>query len=490
MEKRKSIILKISGAATAIILLLTFLSSTIHSLGIAGVVVGNQQRGGLITNTVRIYGTLDFVESMSIYTCSSGRISYVVSPGDFVEEGDVLFTIQLDTADILERLEFESSRLDIRLASRSHLESELLTAGNRLSALAPAAIVEREAVAPNLLEFERRDMRLAEEIHLAYEFYHTQQLLYASGAIARVHVDDASRRLQNLVNERLQNEENRALAISEHGRSAIRLEEENRLMREQARRVFYAEQSSLNSRIADLQHSLSLLELEIREMHRQIDLLLEQFDEEGIIVAYAPCDGIVTDFSALHNSHVGMGRPVMRIAFVVDNIHQVTVPVPDSVLMADLSIVTRRVSVVNPAVDAIARRGEIIRIITVHGRSYAVIDFISPHRNQGGERLRVLIEDMIQAADFGIIPTPDKLPNTAIREDINGYFILYTEMVSNFLVGSSYYARRRTIEVIYIGERYTFFRFLLDEGPVEEPIIINSDRPVYTGDRVRPVAAG
>jgi hypothetical protein len=76
------------------------------------------------------------------------------------------------------------------------------------------------------------------------------------------------------------------------------------------------------------------------------------------------------------------------------------------------------------------------------------------------------------------------IPLSALREDTNGYFVMYIEAVPRRF-GSSYYARIQRVET---GRRDTTTVAISPVWGIpltEEPIIINSDMPVHVGTRVR-----
>jgi len=75
------------------------------------------------------------------------------------------------------------------------------------------------------------------------------------------------------------------------------------------------------------------------------------------------------------------------------------------------------------------------------------------------------------------------IPVTALRQDQQGYFVLYVESVPRRF-GSGYYLHTLRVEVNRRGFTHAAIRATWGEIP-DTGIVINSDLPVFTGSRVR-----
>jgi multidrug efflux pump subunit AcrA (membrane-fusion protein) len=490
-DNRKKLIIKISGVIVGMLLILTFFSNTIYSLGIAGVVVG-QTHSGVISTTHRAEGVLDFADNMGIYAEYSGRIFLVAREGDRVYAGDTLFYIHADVEDMLERLLQDNNRLARVQLSVDRDEAELALAQGLLAALTPAPFVPREVAPLDLSLFDQNHVRLEAEIERAEAHYHAQQTLFAAGAISRALLDDARSRLHALQADMAKNDHQRAISIYDHQRNAERAEDENRIALEHQARAYENERNALNQRITNLQHSLAALALEETEIRRQIAEHQDSLNAGGISTAYAPYDGVMraAPNAPTHNSFVDRGRPVMGLGILTQEQNQVpymvTAYFPETMDISPATEVARRIRLNIPSHDEHGLIGRIERIAASAGRLRAEISFATSMPVLGGERVEVYIEELFAPSAAAAADGPPLLvlPSHAIREDALGNFILYTERVSNTLLGHSYYVRRASIVIDHIGDRYTAFSAIDD---IEGPIILQSDRPIAVDDRVRPI---
>lgn len=75
------------------------------------------------------------------------------------------------------------------------------------------------------------------------------------------------------------------------------------------------------------------------------------------------------------------------------------------------------------------------------------------------------------------------IPVTALRQDQQGYFVLYVESVPRRF-GSGYYLRALRVDVSHRGFTHAAIRATWGEMP-DTGIVINSDLHVFVGSRVR-----
>ena len=78
---------------------------------------------------------------------------------------------------------------------------------------------------------------------------------------------------------------------------------------------------------------------------------------------------------------------------------------------------------------------------------------------------------------------PHVVPISALRQDQNGYFILYVEPVPRRF-GSGYYLQTLRVEVGRQSFSHGSIRGVWGEIP-DVAIVVNSDIPVHSGNRVR-----
>jgi hypothetical protein len=126
--------------------------------------------------------------------------------------------------------------------------------------------------------------------------------------------------------------------------------------------------------------------------------------------------------------------------------------------------------------DLLAMPGSIYSLVFVEGRLRAEVRFESDSVS-GGETVELRAERI--SSLFETI-----VPNNAIRTDTFGDFVLFAEMVEGTL-RNEYFARRISARVIAKDSRNAAV-FLFTEQRL--PIIINSDRTVSEGERIRIVS--
>jgi len=477
MDKRKILIIKLSGALTALLLLLTFFSNTIHNLNVPGVVVG--ARGTGVTSSItRSEGLLEFPDNIGIYAEYSGRFVLAAFNGDRVDEGDLLFTIHADVDNILERLETDNDRLARVLLNRTRNQTELAQAQSQLATLSPAPFLAREIAMPDLSTFDHEETRLAAEIDRARDHLATQQILFNAGGIAQAALTEATHRLETLEAQRERNAQSRAIIMENYQRNLATAEEENRISQEQISRNLENERTAINRRIGDLQLALQLLDIEEAEIRRQITEHQERIDEDGVAHVYAEFSAIVQEIPGgpQTGSFIDRGRRVFSLALEDENTYHVTAFFHESLGITAEPGILRQTTLNIPALRENGIPGIMQRVTPEGGRLRADISFQLDRNVFGGERIEVVVEDFSMQRG-------EVLPNYAIRQDAAGDFILYLEREANTLLGYSYFARRMPINVVQRGDRSTAFVMLLDE--LEGPIILRSDRPISAGDRVR-----
>jgi len=171
------------------------------------------------------------------------------------------------------------------------------------------------------------------------------------------------------------------------------------------------------------------------------------------------------------------GQPILQLAERQGHHFEFAVYFPGTFVPEPRGVVTRNIEITVPTVDRREFSGDIESIAVVDGDFRVEFSAIVPGA-VGGERVNVVIEDIYSTR-------MNHLPNEAIREDTRGEdFILIARQVPNTLLGYSYFAERVEIEVTLRGDQFTVFdmRYELDA-----PVILQSDRPIEEGDRVRMV---
>jgi len=265
-------------------------------------------------------------------------------------------------------------------------------------------------------------------------------------------------------------------AILMHTRAQTLLDE--LVLQPGQRRLYESERSRL-------QHDIDLLYIDVNEILHSIEGTARQIDEGGLIAIYAKYPGIVREIAwGLENDmYVEFNRFIMRIG-VQSSYYAAVVYFPESVGIlpnhtsgAAPDNISIRVDISSH--DDYGLSGGIRRMYPYNGQLRAEITFLTRSSVSGGEAVRVTVEISAGTADF-------VLPNSAIREDAGGSFILYLERERNALMGYSYVAREMRVRIGARGGMYS--SLMTFPEAYARPVILLSDRPITPGDRVRVVA--
>ena len=477
MDNQKRFVAKLAAAFFGAVLFLTFFSNTIIALNMPGVVVG-EARLFRVTTTHRSFGEAEFATVNTLFAQDGGRISFALRPGDRFGYGDVLFTIEVDRQELLDQLEAEQSRLQATLINIERMLGDLAFEELRLESLSldvPPAVAIHP---PDTTRFEHEARRLAADIERAVEDYLASVMLYEAGGISRSQLDDAARRLELLRESYLRNSQEMGIILQNHARAVADASQAHQRLQRQIRQSFEMEQSGIIHRIENLGYSIRLLEMEEEYRRRSLRRLQDQVEADGIATVYAKQDGIVRFIPAgLEDGlFVQPNQIVMRYAPMDYNRFTVIADFPERIgrIPSD-----SRVSINIIALHHADISGEIVRTTAIGGRLQLEIEFETTVTLQGGEMAEVILEQMSNAP---LMDGHQVLPNSAIRRDGIGQYVLYVVREPNTLIGYGYYARQARILVWEFGDRYASF---MQGEAFYGPVVIQSDRPFTHGDRVR-----
>lgn len=243
----------------------------------------------------------------------------------------------------------------------------------------------------------------------------------------------------------------------------------------------HVDRSHILDRIVHLRHQNSALPWANQaENNREIERLQGLLATGDLIshTEYAPAGGVVRFLPDMgdDNTQVTAGQEILRLGMRQGTDFVLVAYFPESLLAVPDIGHRQHVRLNIPALNAESIPVDIERITAVEGRLRLEFSVDVPDAN-GGERTEIVIEDIIT-------PVGRMLPNYAIHEDERGEFILIARRESNTLLGYSYFAERVGITVTQRGDRSTSFNL---SGEMNGPIILQSDRYITDGDRVRMV---
>jgi len=459
MEKRKQVILRLAAVWLGIILILTFFSNTIYAINLPNVAVSFIS-DGVISSTNRAEGVLDFAENRNFYADQAGLLHLSWQEGDRVESGDLLFSIHVDIEDLRDRLEAEQHRLERTILRRTASQNQLQNL--RVGTAIPAA-----QAPPDTSRFDNEENRLSVEIARLEDEYIVQQGLLQAGIITRDELTNTTNQLEDLRRNLNNNQAERERTIENHQRNLETMAADNRIQQDQRQQTYIAERNRL-------QNEINLLNLDEGEIRRQIQRLEEQIEDGGIVRVYAENPSVIQEIPLSDGMHISRNQLIMRLGVLEGNRYRAIVYFPER--MGFLPVGTQ-VQVDIPSFREFGLQGEIFRMIPSQGRLRTEVSFDTDMPVSGGEGVRVTVNQFSELFQ-------NVLPNSAIREDNIGLFILYVSRERNTLLGYSYVARQSRIHVFENGrgERYTAFHIFTEP---DGPIVIQSDRPVTAGDRIR-----
>lgn len=227
---------------------------------------------------------------------------------------------------------------------------------------------------------------------------------------------------------------------------------------------------------AKKQNALQELEKSLRDLQFQIEEHEMQLEagSAGKITVTAERGGVVREVGNHIDSgvYISPNEAILKIGITDEN-YKATFALPDNV---DYLNVDDVVALTIKSRNIYNAQGEIRRLFMEEGRLKAEVRF-KAEGVSGGETAEIKVHhtsDLYQ----------NLLPLSAFRSDSYGDYALYAERV-NGPFGYEYYAKRVNV---WENERDNYnvaVWMYLGSGDSKPPVIINSDKPISEGDRVR-----
>ena len=450
---------KISIIFIAVVAVFTFFSQTLTDLRIARVNLAFSHEGIVIPEALSSAIIMP-ANSKTIFAPADGTIIEMVEQGYRGLSASVLFTIHSDVEDLQNLLTQAQDQQRLIGLNIERVQSDLALERQRMTMPATAS------PAPNLAEY---DLQLAHNYHAieaAQNELAQQTALYEQGIIPRQNLAVLENNIASLQLAREQITARRQLAEANHAETIA----------EQGRAR--ANQAGIHQGVVNqLEIQLRIHNLERESIANRIYKLNMQIEEGGLIEVRAGGNLTINEImpGITVGSMVSEGMPIMT-AYVRDHNFRAEVPFALGTPYVEENrtlVISLGAIQVNTRVSRVFYRGDI---------AVAVV-YVEESRFSGGERVMARLQGP-GARSLQVIP------RSALRVDSRGYYMLYVEAVER-LFGFSYYARIHRIDGISAqSDRYVATDLGFIGVPIEAPIIINSDGPVYPGDRVRPVEAG
>ena len=444
MDFKNRLILKIGAVFVGILLFLTFFSNTIYNFNLPNVTV-DYAREGVLTRSAEGRGIVDFIEKDFYYADETGKIAILVSPGDLVPAGGALYSITADIENLrqsLEQHESDEERIAMRL---DRAKADGLRARENLSAF----VASDGGFDPSEHDFEIN--RLSAAVDAARRDADDYLILYESGAVPRLELEEKQAALESQESMLTRQIERKQAAQEEHERaSGGRKRELERL-------------------VSDMQIAIADHEFELGAARKEAEKLRGQIQSGGAVSVLSENGGYVLETLAQTGARVSRNELVMTIGALGGGFKSV-IDLPENVDYISLgdqvvfSIDSKKLYGLSAEVRGLVYDG---------GRLKAEIGFESEGAS-GGETARLLVSHTSELYEALV-------PNRALRTDDMGEFLLYAEMVEGSL-RSEYFARKLRVRVIASDNRNSAV-WIFAEGRL--PIIVNSDKAVSEGDRIR-----
>ena len=445
MDGHKKLIAKIGAVFVGVLLFLTFFSNTIANFNLPSVTV-DFTKEGVLTKYAEGRAVVEYVEKDMYYAEFSGRITLLVSAGETVKEDDELYTIEADVESLMQMLDdytLNEERIKLRL--------ERATADtSRAQEILGNFINEATEFDPSEYDFELQRLQTAVEV--AQRDFDDFTVLYEAGSVSLRELEDMQAALESLDSQLQLQRDRMGRAQDEHARS------------------FRDRRRDLERAVADSRNQIREQEFELSASQRETEKLREQIEAGGIVTVLAERFGSVREIRFDTGMYVSKNEPIIAIG-AADGGFKADVHLPESV---DYISVGDTVMLEARARGITNLQGEINSLIHEDGVLKAEVRFRSS-AVRSGETVELRVSETSRVFKY-------ILPNAAVRNDGPGsYYLLYTEMVE----GSSrneYFARRLPVEVLSYDNINTAISISSDE---RLPFIINSDRAVSEGDKIR-----
>jgi len=471
----KSILTKLTVVFVAIVVFLTFFSRTLMDMHVPRVSVAFIQ-SGIINQEALSHGTVRHADSELIFAPASGRITQIVEVGDALNRQTVLFTISSDIQNLTTMLTQAEHDLSINRLNIERVRSEQTAEQQRLTQMLTEPAPTLTAPILRLWDYDMQLESNTNDVARVNEDLISLEILYEEGIIPRQNIIDRENELVRLAQSREQIYQRRDLAIQNH-EAAMEAYEVSAANQD---RIREAQIQSQRERITQIGFTLNMHLLETGRINNRISELLEQIEAGGMVEVQLDEDAFAnqTVSELMPGISVGMnvmeGAPVMRT--VLRNSRFV---VEASFRQADDFVAVGRTAEIAIADNRL--EGRVSRVIQDGLWQIATIE-ISSAQPSGGEFATVTVSG-VRSNQSTVIPL------SALRENSDGYFILYIEADTRGF-GTNYYTRiHRVNPGLRDAESVAITSALQGTNLPSYPIIIQSDMPIWSANqRVRLVA--
>jgi len=474
----KKVLTRLTVIFIAIVIFLTFFSRTIVDLHVPRVSVAFIGSGVISPEAVST-GIVQPADTERIFAPASGRITQIVEEGDDINADTILLTISIDVQNLMDMLTQAEHERSLNALNIERARSEQAAEQQRLYQMISEPI--SALIRPTLILWEY-DMQLesnTNDVARVQDEILSLEILYEEGIIPRQNILDREGELVRLAQGREQIYQRRDMAVQSY-EAAIEAYEEAIANQD---RIHEAQLQSQRDRITQLGFVLNMHLLETTSINRRISELMGQIEAGGVVEV-----NLQEGDSA--NRTITEIMPGMAIGA---NIHEGA-----PVMVTTLRNNRFEIEASFPQANDFIRTGQTVEIaIGGYGtgdRTENRIEGRITQRTPEGARNIFTIEvesNSLIGGELGIVTAhgtrnnqPAVIPLSALREDAQGYFILYVERVERAF-GSNYYLRTQRVVADARDSYNVAITGAFGVSLTEYPIVINSDMPLQTGERVR-----
>jgi len=466
----KKFLNRVAIGFVGLLVFLTFFSRTLLDLSVPRVSIAFIDRGNIHPQAMS-NGIVTPLDTERIFAPASGRITQILQRGDETGRDTVLFTISSDLQTLQNSLEQVQHELRVNALNIEQTISNRAEAQRRLNQLQDQPLDLPNAPTLNLWELDIQLDANAASIESTESDIATLEILYTQGIIPRQDITSREADLARLIQAREEIYTRREQAIANYETAVANHTDSIAATRRARTEQIEAQQNVITGH----NFTLSSQNIERERIEARIVNLQEQIEGGGMVYVQLEADTnrIVTETAPGVDigSMVVEGAPILTTAIRNNNfVIQAAFPQSQDFISVgqdvDITVGTNQFS------------GTTTRIVPDGARNLVYIS-VSSSQLSGGELGSVTVSG-------GNTNHPNIIPLSALRRDGQDYHIMYIVPYERRL-GSDYIVYQMQVEVARRDDRNAAItaRFgVLPEGP----IIVNSDMPISSRQRVRLVA--
>ncbi|MDR1664390.1 MAG: HlyD family secretion protein [Clostridiales bacterium] len=475
MDASKKIIVKISGIFLGVLLFLTFFSNTVATMNLPGVSL-EFPKDGVIKQTAVAQTTVEYAESIPVYTGQEGILTMRVREGDAVRQGDPLFTVTADLKELRERSNAETNKLDRAMVNIRRDESEMVFLQNKLDTLVPDRQQVTDVDPPDIAAIDFEYAQIEADIKNAEADYAALYALYEAGAGPLSDAGEAARELESLRLALARKEEEKERLLDKYEGDLAKAIADDVNANDDKQRAFLEELQNTRRELENFRFDMELRHIDVREARQALEILNAQIATGGIENIYAQSGGIIRDIPAGTESGTAVGKAQLLARLRVVNeagrqTYRMEAEFPERAGFVQAGMPAR----IKINGYRGSQPGTVERIINRGGKRISVITMNTELSLAGGESAEAAVEKLSRAYDR-------VLPNSAFHSDDYGLYVHYVERKQNGILGYTYAVMRQPVYILEQNDAEAAFGAYND---IDYPIIVNSDRPVEAGDRVK-----